>query len=209
MTTNGLRLIGSYGSPFVRRVGVTLKWHGLPFEVVPLSTGSDRAAIQAINPTGRIPALVLGSGEVLVDSTAIVDYLDEGVGPGRALLPASGPARRRAQWVIGMAMAALDKYVAAYYETRRRPETHVWEPWLSFLNSQVVAGLDAIDVALGSDAHFVGDTLSHADIIAVIAIDAVRYDQPKNAPAGRFPNLERLSATWSEHPAFRETRPVG
>jgi len=208
MTTGSMRLIGSYGSPFVRRVGVTLRWHGLPFELVPLSTGTDRAAIQAINPTGRIPALVIGSGEVLVDSTAIVDYLDELAGPDRALLPASGPDRRRALWVIGMAMAVLDKYVAAYYEIRRRPETHVWQPWLDYLNSQVVAGLDAIDTALGSDTHFVGNTLSHADIIAIIAIDAVRYDQPENAPSGRFANLERLSATWGQHPAFKVTQPT-
>src|SRR6188474_1606920 len=88
-----LRLIGHYDSPFVRRVGVSLTVLGIPFERQLLSVFSNAEAMRAFNPLVRVPALVLDDGECLIDSAAILDHLDESVGPERALLPASGKAR--------------------------------------------------------------------------------------------------------------------
>ena len=53
---------------------------------------ADFDAMRAINPLGRIPSLVLDDGEVLIDSAAILDWLDQTVGPERALLPPPGPS---------------------------------------------------------------------------------------------------------------------
>jgi glutathione S-transferase len=76
--------------------------------------------LRAYNPVGRVPALVLDDGEVLVDSAAILDHLDQAVGPERALLPASGKARRNALQKVVMATGINDKAVAVTYERRHR-----------------------------------------------------------------------------------------
>ena len=76
---------------------IALKLYGLDYEHRPWSVWADaEAARRTINPLRRVPTLVLGDGEVLIESGAILDALDEMVGPARAMLPNSGPERRRA-----------------------------------------------------------------------------------------------------------------
>src|SRR5260370_9846355 len=88
-------LIGQYDSPFVRRVAIARRLYGLWFEARPWSTFGDGEKIAAYNPLRRVPTLVLGSGEVLIESTAILDYLDDLIGPEDAMIAARGPERRR------------------------------------------------------------------------------------------------------------------
>lgn len=83
-------LIGQYDSPFVRRVAIAMRLYGIPFEHRPWSTFGDADKIAPYNPLRRVPTLVLDSGEALIESTAILDYLDETVGPDKAMLPARG-----------------------------------------------------------------------------------------------------------------------
>ena len=89
-------LIGVNRSPYTRRVAVTLKAYGLPFEQRNLSGFGNRAEVRAANPLGRIPALVLDNGETLVDSAAIIDHLDEVVGREGADAAVRRRAARRA-----------------------------------------------------------------------------------------------------------------
>ena len=97
-------LIGQYDSPFVRRVAIAMRLYELPFEHRPWSTFGDGDKIAAYNPLRRVPTLVLASGEVLMESTAILDYLDEWVGPGKAMITArrqSGQPHLRARAAEG------------------------------------------------------------------------------------------------------------
>jgi glutathione S-transferase len=87
-------LIGVNRSPFTRRVAITLNIYGVPFEQHALSGIDNRAEVRASNPLGRIPALVLGSGETLIDSNAIIDHLDKAYGGDRPLTPRGGAERR-------------------------------------------------------------------------------------------------------------------
>ena len=83
-------LVGRYLSPFVRRVGATLHLYDLPFEHRPmLAFGDEKATLREWNPVARVPALLLDDGETVVDSSAIIDFLDEQVGPERSLTPAA------------------------------------------------------------------------------------------------------------------------
>lgn len=91
-------LIGVNRSPFTRRVAITLNIYGVPFEQRPLSGFGNRAEVKSSNPLGRIPALVLDSGETLIDSDAIVDHLDEVYDGDRPLIrgwPPCGARSRR------------------------------------------------------------------------------------------------------------------
>src|ERR1700751_6351422 len=102
-------LVGRYDSPYVRRVGISPHLLAMPFELLPLSPFSQATQLRQLNPIGRMPVLILATGEVLIESVAILDYLDEIVGPRRALLPASGELRRRCLRILASATAACDK----------------------------------------------------------------------------------------------------
>src|ERR1043166_1405894 len=109
-------LIGQFDSPFVRRVGSALRLYDLPFEHRPWSTFGDADKIAPLNPLRRVPTLVLDDGEVLIESTAILDHLDELVGPERAMLPERGKPRRQALKICGLATGLADKAVSLLYE---------------------------------------------------------------------------------------------
>src|SRR5580698_9549001 len=96
-------LIGQYDSPFVRRVAIALWLYGFDYDHRPWSVWADAETLAAINPLRRVPTLVLDDGEVLIESGAILDALDQMVGPTRAMLPGSGAARRRALRVCALA----------------------------------------------------------------------------------------------------------
>ena len=88
-------LIGQYDSPFVRRVGIALTLYGLPFSHRPWSAFSDADKLRPYNPLTRVPTLVLDNGEALIESHAILDYLDSLVPAERALFPRAEPPGTR------------------------------------------------------------------------------------------------------------------
>src|SRR6267154_4615585 len=100
-----------FDSPFVRRVAVSMKLLAIPFEHRNWSVGKDFDRIREFNPLGRVPTLVLDDGEALIESAAILDYLDDFVGSARALLPASGGERREALRAMSIAVGAAEKGV--------------------------------------------------------------------------------------------------
>ena len=109
-------LIGQYDSPFVRRVAIAMRLYGMPFEHRPWSTFSNADKIAPYNPLHRVPTLVLDNGEALIESAAILDYLDEAVGPEKAMLPSRGEARRRQLRLCALATGLGDKAVSLVYE---------------------------------------------------------------------------------------------
>src|SRR3981081_4560703 len=108
-TENPMFLIGQYDSPFVRRVAIALRLYGLPFEHRPWSTIADADKIGRITPLRRVPTRVWADGEALSEGTAILDYLDELVGPEKAMIAARGPDRRRALKICALATGLGDK----------------------------------------------------------------------------------------------------
>ena len=140
-------LVGQYDSPFVRRVAVSLRVLGFSYEHDTRSVFADFDAMRKVNPLGRIPSLVLDDGTVLVDSDAILDHLDESVGPERALVPKSGVVRREALRRIALAAGAVEKIGAAAYERLIRPAELRWPQWIERCRTQgsgAIAALAAV-----------------------------------------------------------------
>src|SRR5215831_5707533 len=123
-------LVGQYDSPYVRRVAVSLKLLGFAYRHDTRSVFGDFDSTRQTNPVGRIPSLVLDDGEVLIDSAAILDWLDDTVGPKHALLPQAGPARRRALRLVALSTGAIDKAAASAYERIIRPAARRWPEWI-------------------------------------------------------------------------------
>jgi glutathione S-transferase len=195
-----MKLVGRYDSPYVRRVGVTLRVLDLPFEHVPLSPFSQAAEFRRIAAVGRMPALVLDSGETLIESAAILDYLDELVGAERALIPSAGDERRRNLQILACATAACDKAIAINYE-RRRPAGLVSAGWMARCREQLDAALSELErfgLALADD-----QPLRQAEITTACACEYVGRVEPDALPGGRYPRLECLSAACEAREPFR------
>src|SRR5262250_2866380 len=123
-------LVGQYDSPYVRRVAVSLRVLGFEYRHDTRSVFGDFDSMRQTNPLGRIPSLVLDGGEVLIDSAAILDWLDETAGPERALISPKGPARCQVLRRIALATGAIDKAGAVAYEQLIRFAAYRWPDWI-------------------------------------------------------------------------------
>jgi len=205
-------LIGRNLSPYTRRVAISLSVLGLPFERLLLGTATHMDEIRRFNPLGRVPALRLDDGTVLIESGAILDFLDQTVGPERALVPPSGLDRRRVLHHCALHCGVLDKAVAVYYEHTRRPADKMHAPWLEHLERQLVEGLAAAE-AERPDAEggwlLAGETLTQADITALVTLPFLGAVLPHLVEPGRWPRLEALvSVRGPAVPGFPETDPA-
>ena len=186
-----MKLIGRYDSRFVRRVGPSMHLLGLDFEHISISPFSQAAEMRRFNPLGRMPALVPDDGPAILDSVAILDYLDE-LFPER-LIPAGGPARREAWRVVSLATGVAEKAVSLNYE-RRRPAERQYATWADRCRDQVAAGLAELDSAEWSGS------LRQAEITTACVVAYVDGVLPV---LGTYRNLAALSSRCEAHPAFR------
>lgn len=202
-------LIGMFDSPFVRRVAITMKLMGQPFEHANWSIGRDFDRIREYNPLGRVPTLVTDEGETLMESAAILDYLDERAGPDKALLPRSGAERRQALNLMAMATGAAEKGVLQVYERVFRPEDKRHEPWLKRCRTQMSGSLSSIDRYLGErgvSQWLVGRRMTQADI-TVVCVYTFLHDALKIASDPVvYQSLGTLAARCESLPVFQETR---
>jgi len=202
-------LIGMFDSPFVRRVAVSMKLLGIPFEHGNWSIGRDFDRIREYNPLGRVPTLVTDDGEKLMESAAILDYLDECAGPERALLPRTGRDRRQALNLMAMATGAAEKGVLQVYERAFRPEDKRHQPWVDRCRLQMSGSLAAIDRYLGERGvaqWLVGKRMTQADITAVCVFTFLDDTLRIASDRVMFQSLEVLAARCEALPAFQETR---
>ena len=174
-------LIGMYDSSYTRRVAIAMSLYDMPFEHRSWSVGRDFDRIRQYNPLGRAPTLVLDDGEVLTESAMMLDHLDDVVGSQRALMPATGIARRDAQRLIALATGAIDKAVLIVLERIFRPVEMHSEAWLSRCRTQVEGALGELDKACATragDDWLVGDAMTHADIAVACYTTHLRESLP-------------------------------
>jgi glutathione S-transferase len=196
-------LIGQYDSPFARRVAIALDLYGMAFEHRPWSTFGDADALAAFNPLRRVPTLVLDDGEALIDSSAILDWLDEIVGPERAMLPSAGLPRRAALKVCALGTGLADKSVSLLYERVLHQETS--RVWIDRCRTQIAEVLDALEAsrAARDQTWWFGERIGHADIAVACAIRFTREAHGALFDAARWPVLERHAAQCEALDCFR------
>ena len=194
-----------FDSPFVRRVAVSLVILGISFEHRNWSVGKDFERIREFNPLGRVPALVLPDGEVLPDSAAILDFLDQTVGAGRALLPSAGRARRDALRLMGVATGAAEKGVLQIYERVFRPEDKRHEEWLARCRVQMHGALGELERAAAAreGGWLVGDALTQADVTVACVVTFLTEALDVDPMGERYPTLSGLTRRCEALPAFR------
>ena len=200
-------LYGGRRSPFVRRVSVWLALQNQPFERRDVQVfGADFEGFLAISPLGRVPALVLSGGQSLIESAAIVDYLEDIAPADLRLIPPTGEPRRAVMHVMACANAVAEKAVALVYEVERRPAHYVWPDWQHRLINQVGLGLQALEAMLPPSGWCGGDAPNGADVTAVTAIDFVDTIASYSPPQA-LPRLRALSALANAREDFSTSKP--
>ncbi|MGQ0483982.1 MAG: glutathione S-transferase family protein [Hyphomicrobiales bacterium] len=198
-------LVGQYDSPFVRRVAVTLHHYHMPFERNALSVFRNAKAMRKLNPLVRVPALILESGDVLIDSAAIVDHLDEVAGPARALTPAHGPERRKVLQAAALAEGVVDKAGSVVYERYWHKGKSVSEDWVHRCLGQAKGGLDYLEQQCGAP-WFIDSHLTQADVMIGCMLGYLKLRLPEVFPSNRYPRLHALSTHCEMREEFVKSR---
>ena len=209
-------LIGMFDSPFVRRVAVSMNLLRVPFEHRNWSVVKDFELIRQFNPLGRVPALVQADGDTLIESAAILDFLDESVAAGHALLPRSGEARREALRIMAIAVGGGEKGVAQLYETAFRPPEKRYRPWVERCHTQMHAALAELDrlCQVRGGEWLIGNRITQADVTATCVYTFLSEALDINRDAVMYPALSAVATRCEALPEFRSVKaewmaPVG
>ena len=191
-----IRIIGSFVSPYVRKVLACMSLKGLPYEIDPITPfyGSDE--FDRLSPLRRIPVLVDGDFHIS-DSSVICAYLEEAY-PGHALFPADAKDRARARWFEEFADSRLgDIFIwGLFYQKIVHPI--VWgEPGderriEKSLNEDIPAALNYLERELPADGFLFG---------AIGAADVSIASFFRN---GAYAGFETDAARWPRTAAFVE-----
>ena len=204
-----MRIIGSYVSPYVRKVTACLALKGLDYEIDPITPFFGDDEFERLSPLRRIPVLI-HEDLVLTDSSVICAWLDEAY-PGHPLLPADCADRARARWLEEYADTRLgDIFIwGLFYQKRVHPA--VWgEPGdkgriEKSLTEDAPAALDYLEGQLPEEG-WLFDEIGLADIaIASFFRNAAYADFAIDAT--RWPRTAGFVARALAHPCFAATFP--
>jgi glutathione S-transferase len=197
-------LIGQYDSPFVRRVAIAMRLYGIAFEHRPWSTFGDADKIAPYNPLRRVPTLVLDDGEALIESTMILDYLDDRVGLDKAMIARSGDARRHHLRICALALGLGDKGVSLLYERVLRKDRQL-ELWVERCTKQISGVLDLLEKerAAVKTPYWSGETIGHADIAVACVLRFTGEAHPALFD-DHYPALKAHSARCEALPPFQQ-----
>ena len=190
------------------RIGLNLKGVVVEPQFIDLDKSEQfSAAYQAINPHGALPALVLDGGARLVQSLAILEYLEE-AHPMPPLLPADLRARCR---VRALAMVAGDAHALIVPRVRRKLAEQFGldeegkRAWVRYWLGLQLGSLEtqlAGDAATGTFAH--GDTITLADIAIYSIATGYRLHDGTEA----FPTIDRIIGRCAGNRAFADAHPL-
>lgn len=201
-----IRIIGSFVSPYVRKVLACINLKGLDYEVDPITPFYGNDEFERLSPLRRIPVLVDGDFHIS-DSSVICAYLDEAY-PGARLFPADPKERARARWFEEFADTRLgDLFIwGLFYQKVVHPI--VWgEPGdqariEKSLKEDIPAALDYLEGELPDDGFLFGD-IGAADIAIASFFRNGAY-AGFDTDASRWPRTSSFVGRTLAHPCFTD-----
>ena len=189
-----MKLIGMLDSPYVRRVAISLQLLGIRFEHQSLSVFRTFSEFRQINPVVKAPTLVCDDGEVLMDSTLMLEYAEVLACP-RTLMPSGLKELQHELRLIGLALAATEKSVQIVYERGLRPPEKLHEPWVNRVTGQLLAAYGELERELARRPLAVSSSgIRQAGITIGVAWHFSQQMIPEVVPASDFPRLVAVSA---------------
>jgi maleylacetoacetate isomerase len=191
------------------RLRIALNLKGLSGDLVSIHLQKDggqhrKPEYRAINPQMRVPALKLDSGEVLTQSLAIIEYLDE-VDPQPPLLPRDPVARAKVR-ALALAIACdihpLNNLAPLrYLKNELGQEQSKIDAWY---HHWILEGFEALETMVRPGPYAFGGEVTLADVCLVPQIYNARR---LKVPLDRFPKLVAIDAACAKLPAFEQARP--
>jgi glutathione S-transferase len=147
-------------------------------------------------------------GEALIESTAILDLLDESAGPERALIPRAGKDRRAALRILAIATGAAEKGVTQLFESAFRPPEKRHRPWVERCHTQMHAALAELNRLCQARVGdwLIGNRMTQADITATCVYTFLVEALSMDRAAFAYPGLAAIAERCEALPEFRSVR---
>lgn len=204
-----MKLYSYFRSTAAYRARIALNLKGLPYETVPVHLVRDggeqrKPEFRAINPQMRLPTLVLSEGETLIQSLAIIMYLDE-VYPDPPLLPADATERahvRAAALIVACDIHPLNNSGPLAY--LRKTLGHDEAAVNAWIKHWITEGFEALEKLIKPGPYAFGAQVTLADLCIVPQVASARRF---NVPLDAFPKIVAVDAACAKLPAFEKARP--
>ena len=204
-----MKLYTYFRSSAAYRVRIALNLKGLPYDMAAIHLTKDggqqrKPDFVAVNPQMRVPALALSSGDVIPQSLAIIEYLDE-IHPDPALLPADALERahvRAISQIVACDIHPLNNLIVLQY--LKRVLNHEQTEIDAWYHHWVIEGFKAIEAMISPGPYACGAQVSLADVCLVPQVfNARRLKVPLDA----FPKIVAADAACLKLAAFDKARP--
>lgn len=200
-----MKLIGSYTSPYVRKISVMLIEKGISFEFVNDPPAAEGSKVTTFNPLGKVPALVTDEGEVFYDSPIIVQFI-ELLNVAPTLLPWEPLDALRVKQVEALADGVTDAAVALVLENRR-DAAHRNEQWTILQRGKVLRGLDKLEKLASEGRWLNGEGLNVADISVACSLGYLNFRRIAPGWCVERPTLIKLVERLFQRESFARTTP--
>jgi glutathione S-transferase len=204
-----MKLLGAVTSPYVRKVRIVMAEKKLEYEFVQEDVWAASTSIVLSNPLGKVPFLLMETGEALYDSRVIVEYLDT-LSPVGKLIPPSGRERTEVKVWEALADGLLDAAIAARLEAHwvGRSEAERSQAWIDRQLGKVHDTLAAMSKGLSDNSMCAGIHLSLADIAVGCALGYLDFRFPNIAWRRDYPNLDKLQEKLMQRQSFIDSVPA-
>jgi maleylacetoacetate isomerase len=204
-----MKLYSYFRSSAAYRVRIALNFKGITYETVPVHLVKDgghnrRPEFRAVNPQMRIPTLEVSSGEVLIQSLAIIEYLEE-VQPEPPLLPKDPIARAEVRGLADIIACDIhplnNTSPLRYLKREMHQDQSAIDAWY---HHWVIEGFEALEALVKPAPYAYGKAVTMADLCLVPQIANARR---LKVPLDKFPKILGIEAACLKLPAFERARP--
>jgi maleylacetoacetate isomerase len=204
-----VRLYSYFRSSAAYRVRIALNLKGLTYETVSVHLVKDgghnrRPEFRAINPQMRVPAFVTDAGETLIQSLAIIEYLDE-THPDPPFLPKDPLARAKVRALAELIACDIhplnNTSPLRYLKNQMGQEQSAIDTWY---HHWILEGFEALEALIKPGPYACGKAVTIADICLVPQVANARR---LKVPLEKFPKIVGVDAACLALPAFERARP--
>ena len=201
-----MKLLGSPGSPYVRKVRIVALEKRIPFEFQRIDLLDPNSELSSANPLGKIPALIRDNGKALYDSSVIAEYLDA-LAPSPRLIPEALEGRAEVKRWEAVADGVMDATVAISHDYILSDVEGGGLAW-SNANQQrkIDLGLSVMERDLGTRDYCHENAFTLADIACVVALAYLDRVLPKVEWRKANPHLRGLFDRMEARESFKTTR---
>ncbi len=200
-----MKLLGSFTSPYVRKVRIVLAEKRMECEFVKEDVWTPESTISQLNPLGKVPVLVLDDHTPIYDSRVIVEFLDSRA-PISKLIPDDNRERAEVKTWEALADGMNDAAVAMLLEGKREKHLQL-QSWVDRQRAKVDRSLAEMSRALGKNTWCHGKSFSLADVTVGVALGYLSFRFPSIAWQSQYPNLLAHYNKLMERDSFKNTVP--